>query len=419
MLNTINMKSIIFYKQCLVYIFFSSTLFLGLYLGEDTAGGAIYDYNIHKQTVNKVFSDGLMFGLLNYHNFSNSHSPLFIILLNYLILDNELIGRWIYLIISSLIVIIFYKTLVLKYKNNFLSLFVLSNFFLLSPYFRSYSIWPGDETIALIFLCLSIYFAIRFLQSNNNSLFFLLANVLSLALASYLRPIYCIFSIYFLFAFFINKNFHLRFFIYYFILNIFLAFPAFYYVFILDVKFFSSSLSGFNIINTFALFYLTIFFYLSPFLLFNFKKIITKLNLYNLLLTIVSTIFVIFYFRYEMTTGGGFYLKISELFFNNHFLVYILFPVSFYFCNEFLELKKTKNLILFLLLVFIEIDGFFFMESYDPLFYLLFLTLFNLEINKNFVKELNKRIVFIFTFQLFILFSKFYQLNFINDFKLI
>ncbi len=413
------MKSIIFYKQCLVYIFFTSTLFFGFYLGEDSAGGAIYDYNIHKQTINKVFSEGLIFGLLNYHNFSNSHSPLFIILLNYFIFNNELIGRLVYLFISSSIVIIFYKSLVLKYKNNFLSLFVLSNFFLLSPYFRSYSIWPGDETIALIFLCLSIYFAIRFFKSNRSSLIFLITNVLSLAIASYFRPIYCIFSIYFLFTFFINKNFNFRFFIYYFILNISLAFPAFYYVFILDVKFFSSSLSGFNIINTFALFYLTIFFYLSPFLLFDFKKTITKLNLNNLILTIVSTIFVILYFKYEMTTGGGFYLKISEFFFNNHFLIYLLFPISFYFCNEFLELKKTKNLVLFLLLIFIEIDGFFFMESYDPLFYLLFFTLFDLDINKDLLRNINKRIGFIIIFQLFILFSKFYQLNFINDFKLI
>ena len=45
------MKSTIFYKQCLVYIFFTSILFLGFYLGEDTAGGAIYDYNIHKNMV--------------------------------------------------------------------------------------------------------------------------------------------------------------------------------------------------------------------------------------------------------------------------------------------------------------------------------------------------------------------------------
>lgn len=413
------MKSTVFYKQCLVYIIFTSTLFLGLYFGEDIAGGAIYDYNIHKATIDKVFKDGLLYGLLNYDNFSNSHSPLFIIILNTLISNNELFGRLIFLFISSLIVIIFYKTLILKYKNNFLHLFILSNFFLLSPYFRSYSIWPGDETIALIFICLSIYFGLRFLQSNRNYLIFLFANVLSIAIASYLRPIYCIFSIYFFFIFFINNSFNLRFFIYYLISNIFLAFPAFYYVFILDVKFFSSSLVGFNIVNTFTLFYLTIFFYLTPFLLLDLKKIISRFDLKNFFLSILFTIVVIIYFNYEMSAGGGFYLKISELIFDNYLLVYILFPVAFYSCNEFLELKKTKNLILFLLLIFIEIDGFFFMESYDPFFYILFFTLFDLNINKDLTKDLNKRIIFLFTFQLFLLFSKFYQLNFINDFKLI
>ena len=157
MLNTIYMKSSNFYKQSLVYIFFTSTLFLGLYLGEDTAGGAIYDYNIHLKTIDSVFSNGLSFGLLNYDNFENSHSPIFIVILNYLTLNNELVGRLVYLFISSLIVLVFYKVLTLKYRNNLFGLFILSNFFLISPYFRSYSIWPGDETISLIFLCLSIY----------------------------------------------------------------------------------------------------------------------------------------------------------------------------------------------------------------------------------------------------------------------
>ena len=67
-LNTIIMKSTVFYKQCLVYIIFTSTLFLGLYFGEDIAGGAIYDYNIHKATIDKVFKDGLLYGLLNYQS---------------------------------------------------------------------------------------------------------------------------------------------------------------------------------------------------------------------------------------------------------------------------------------------------------------------------------------------------------------
>ena len=161
------MKSSFFYKQCLIYIFFISTLFLGFYLGEDTAGGAIYDYNIHLKTIDRVYSNGLFFGLLNYDNFENSHSPIFILILNYFTFNNELIGRLIYLLISSLIVLVFYQVLILKYKNNFLGLFILSNFFLLSPYFRSYSIWPIDETISLIFFCLSIYFYFRFIKSKK------------------------------------------------------------------------------------------------------------------------------------------------------------------------------------------------------------------------------------------------------------
>ena len=126
-----------------------------------------------------------------------------------------------------------------------------------------------------------------------------------------------------------------------------------------------------------------------------------------------------FFFDYKISTGGGFYLKLSEFLFNNHILVYIIFPISFYYCNQILELQKIKNLILFLLLIFIEIDGYFFMESYDPLFYILFLILFDLNITKNLTSNINKRITYIFVFQIFLLLTKFYQLNIINTFKLI
>jgi len=413
-LNNIYMKSTIIYKQCLVYLFFTATLFFGFYLNEDLGGGAVYDYNIHKETIHKLFIDGLYFGFLNYDNFSNSHSPLFIMILNFLISNNEIIGRLIYLTISSSIVIVFYKTLALKFKKEFLALFVLSNFFLFSPYFRSYAIWPGDETVALIFFCSSIFFFIKFISSSNKSVIFLILNILSLALASYLRPIYCIFSTYYFFIFLIEGKFNLKIFIFYIVLNLLLAFPAFYYVFILDVNFFSSSIVGFNIINSFTLVYLTIFFYLTPFIFFDLKKIIFKFNLTNFILTILTTIFVILFFNYKMSTGGGFYLKLSEFLFNNHVLVYLLFPISFYYCNQILELQKVKNLILFLLLIFIEIDGFFFMESYDPLFYILFLILFDLDITKNFLVNIKKKICYVFIFQIFLLSTKYYQLYIYN-----
>ena len=196
------MKSTIIYKKIFFYILFIFSLILGFSFDENLSGGAIYDYNIHKKTIENLFSNNLINGLLNYDKFSNSHSPVFIIFLNFLISDNELIGRLIYLIVSSSIVIIFYKKLVLKYKTNLVSLFLLSNFFLLSPYFRSYSIWPGDETIALIFFCFSIYFCLKYTLSNENLTNLVLFNILTLAIASYFRPIYSIFSIFYFFTFF-------------------------------------------------------------------------------------------------------------------------------------------------------------------------------------------------------------------------
>lgn len=409
------MKFTIFYKQSLIFIIFLLSLLIGLHFDENLSGGAINDYNIHKRTIEDLFSKGLTYGLLNYDDFSNTHSPLFIIILNSLISKNELFGRLVYILISSSIVIIFYKTLILKYKLNILPLFILSNFFLLSPYFRSNSIWPGDETIALIFFCFSIYFCLKFVLSKKNFSLFIILNIVFLAIASYLRPVYCIFSIFYFFVFFLNHKFDLRVFLLYLILNILLAFPAFYYVFILDVNFFISYFKAFNIVTSIALVYLTIFFYITPFIFLDISNTILRFNLINLILTIFSSIIVLLYFNYGWSAGGGFYYSLSEFLFKNNILVYIFFPIAFYVCNQILELNKINNLILFILLIIIEVDGHFYMESYDPLFYILIFTLFDLKITKTLFNNLNQKIYFIFFFQIFLLATKIFQLYVINQ----
>ncbi len=125
------MKCTTFYKQVFIYILFLSSLLFGFYLNEDLAGGAIYDYNFHTNIVEILFSESIIYGLLNYEN-AGSHSPLFIILLKFLTQQSELIGRLIYLIFSSFIVVIFYKILKLRFEANSLLIFLLSNFFFFS-----------------------------------------------------------------------------------------------------------------------------------------------------------------------------------------------------------------------------------------------------------------------------------------------
>ena len=63
-----------------IYLFFLSTLFFGLYFNEDFAGGAKYDFLIHKVAV-EAFIDNFNYAFLNYDQFGNDHSPIYILFL--------------------------------------------------------------------------------------------------------------------------------------------------------------------------------------------------------------------------------------------------------------------------------------------------------------------------------------------------
>ena len=183
----------------LIYLFFCATLFIGFYFNENSSGGSIFDFNIHLRTVN-YFNDGIYEGLLNYDKYKNSHSPIFIIFLKYLISYNLNLGISLYIIICSTVPLIFYFACKEKFKSQkLLIVFYLSQFFILSPYFRSSAIWPGDENVSILFLLISIFYYIKFCSSDqkNNKYKYIFLNIIFLALASYFRPIYSLFSIFF------------------------------------------------------------------------------------------------------------------------------------------------------------------------------------------------------------------------------
>jgi len=404
------MKSTKISKQFIIYILFILTLLVGFFLNEDIAGGAKYDFELHKLAIN-FFTDDFKYALLNYDKIGNTHSPVFIIFLKSLLETNEIAGRVIYLIISSLLPLIFFLILKFKYKKDIFLLFLISNIVFLSPYYRATSIWPGDETLSLIFFSISIIFFLRFKEGKKNPIKNknILFNVIFLAAASYLRPIYCIFSIYFFYELIKSNNKKNLF--YYISLNILLSLPAFYYVFILDVNFFLKSISSFNVINSITLTYLTIFFYLIPFLFLNYKKLaLHKFNNKDILITISASIIVLIFFNYQMSAGGGFFYYLSLFISKSNFLIYLIFPFAFYFCNYFLNIKKKENLILLIILIFLEIDGQFYVETYDPLFIILLFSLFNIDIKKFFFNSKKiKNISLIYTFMFFVLVLKFVQ----------
>ena len=203
-----------------VFIVLYLSVIIGFILNEDSAGGAIQDYSFHLG-VREFFLNDTLYGLKNYLETKAVHSPIFIIFLKYLLFLGEDLGRLVFLNFCVLIVFLFFICLKKIYNVNTTFLFLVSNFFLLSPYFRSSAIWPGDENLALIFFICSIYFYNSFFKKKDDSgkLISIFFNVFFLALAAYFRPVYALFSFFYFYQL-ILKNFNLNFLLFYIVVNL-------------------------------------------------------------------------------------------------------------------------------------------------------------------------------------------------------
>ena len=406
----INSKRIFYF-----YISLYLTLLIGFYFNEDFAGGYKVDYLIYKN-ITSVFILDLKNSLIFYEKFGIDTSPIFILLLTYIckIFTNDTFVRFLNLNFSLILPYLFFLCLKIKYvdtKKYLLSL--LPAIIFISPYFRSSSIWVGPENLSIIFFLASVYFFLRH-ENEKQNLSFILLNVFFLALTAYIRPIYSLFSIYFFLKFYYNIKFSKNL-TYYILFNILLSLPAFYYIFILDVNFFGAALSvgiGFaNHINQFAITISIIFFYSIPILLNNYKNYfdIKNYKIINLAFSIVFIYLVITYFNYEerfseVIYGGGIFYKFSNLIFKSNYFFYLIVFISFNILAISLlkdnkNIDKFFNLILLLVLIFLEPDGFYFHETYDPLLYLVFLLLINSQQFLLFVEKLNfKNLIILFSF---------------------
>ncbi len=396
-------------KFIFISIFCYLSLILGFILNEDSAGGALYDYNFHLD-VRDFFLKDTFDALKNFSDIKSYHSPIFYIFLKYLLFTGETFGRLLFLHISVLIPVIFYFTLKKKISNNNMLIFYISCFFFLSPYFRSIAIWPGDENLALLFFIFSIYFYFSFFKSDNEmaKLLNITLNIFFLALASYFRPNYCFFSLFFFFEF-VLKKFNFKYLIIYTVSSFILALPAVYYVFFMNAYFVEGSFIKFNLINSFPLTYTVFFFFLIPFIILDKDNILKnfKPNLLNLFICFLLSVIVFFFFNYDLEYGGGVFYILQKKFISGNIGISLIFFISLFISNYFLEIKNIKNLILIFSLLLFEIDAYFFMETFDPLFLICVLLLFDTKNLNKFFKNLSlKKINFIFIYLFFFYVAK-------------
>jgi len=108
--------------------------------------------------------------------------------------------------------------------------------------------------------------------------------------------------------------------------------------------------------------------------------------------------------------GGGIFLHISNFLMGNNYLFYFILPFFVFFTLNILKIKLINNLIVILILLLITPQYHIFHKYYDPLVFVLCLTIINLNLKRDFFTK--KRFLAIS----YLLFFSHYLISFINTY---
>ena len=394
------------------------SIYTGFFFNENITLGPKLDFE-HALKQVEIFEKDFNYAFFNFDKIEHSTriSPIFILILFFLkkIFNDIDLVRFLLMNIILFNQLVFYNCL--KYstlKNIFQKkiLFIISTSIFLSPSFRANSIWPESSMLGLLFFLFSIYFFLRFKKNYNFNFIFL--NIFFLSLASYIRPSFCVFAFYFFLEYFLylykTKDFLKKLSLITFS-NLILAFPAFYYVFILDIFFISYGGLSNNYFNKVSIITTIVFFHITPIFLFFYDyKFKMNKDFYIILISIISLMIISKNFDYNLdNTGGGIILHLSNYIFDDNKLFFLVYLFSFFFMIKISIISINSNFILFLILLLITPQYHIFHKYYDPLVLILFLTVF-----KNNLKErkINKNLLII---SIFLFYISIYSAHLVNN----
>lgn len=387
-------------KDRILPILFIISFIIGFFVGEDTLGGGKHDYLYHEKYFFKFFENFnetyRNFGVdLSNENVRNS--PIFYIIFSFLLkfgFTIELL-KYFNLIIIIPITIFFYKCIDIKYpkSTNQIKLLLVSILFL-SPTIRTLLIWPYPFIWGFAFFIISIYFYLKFNEVTNNSEKFKLSifNVFFLAISSYFTPNFAIFSMFYIYKFYLSFGFSKKI-VNLIILNIVLALPAIFFLISKDFYLFKSdgvavnTFTKFNIANKIVIITSFIFLFFLPLFpkISEYKYYIRNFfNSFRDLSFIVIFIFLnIYFYDFIDNAGGGIFYHLSKLLLDNSLILYLIFSISI-FLFYILKIYNPNNIIIFIVLLMYNMQFSIYYKYFDPL--LIFIFLFFLEFRqKNFV----------------------------------
>ena len=377
-------------KNKLLYIFLSISIFLGFYLGEDSSGsgGFIADFN---NTLK--YLDNLNLGFKEYFKEGVAHFPLHYYLESKIlnIVHDLDILRLVYVSISLCIPVLFYNSLKIKFetidKNN---LFIFSLIIFLMPSFRSGAIWANSQLTALLFFLIALFYFCKWEKQKDfkrlNAYLFL--QILFLSLAVYSRQLYAIVFLYMVYLYYLRLD--LKIFFLACIVILIFSLPGFYFISLLPSTLtltFTSQIHDSIVVNLSILsFYLLpIYFFLFidqklEFISFDKSKIFLFFSL--------NFIFFLFcfWFYYNFKLGGGYFIKLSAILFDNLYFFYLTSFMGLLFCFMICFENKENIIILFLLVTGISSYQIF-QKYFEPMFLMIFFILMKTRVSEIFLSK--------------------------------
>ena len=363
-------------SKTIIYILFILSLFVGLIFQENSAGGAIHDINHLLPYIDK-FQEGFKTGMEYYLNNINIHSPFFFILISYLnnLFNNIFYTEILYILISSVLPILFYRILKIKFDYNKNLLFLVSCLIFISPYFRSSAIWLLGDNLALIFFSISIIYYLKFSNDKNNRNFYLC--ITAIIICCYIRYYYALFYFFYLFSVYreINNKFFLIILTYSFIISI----PAFFYIYLI--------VNNYNFIDT-------VYTY-------------SKLNYFGNIFTILSIIlFYIFPFiTSDLKTIKKHYLENKKEIIFLSFPLIIIYFLDIIFNNNLIDFSPLGGGVFNKLLNLIELD----LKISLLTISIISILILNFYLRTKFIKNYTLMALFILSFPMYTLFQKYFD----------
>ena len=368
-------------SKTIIYILFILSLFVGLIFQENSAGGAVHDINHLLPYIDK-FQEGFKTGMQYYLNNINIHSPFFFILISYLnnLFDNIFYTEILYILISSVLPILFYRILKIKFDYNKNLLFLVSCLIFVSPYFRSSAIWLLGDNLALIFFSISIIYYLKFSNDKNNRNLYLC--ITAIIICCYIRYYYALF--YFFYLLIVYREINSKFFFIVLTYSFFISIPAFFYIYLIvnnynfiDTVYTYSKLNYFG--NIFTILSI-ILFYIFPFITSD-LKIIKKHYLENkkeiifLSFPLIIIYFLDIIFNNNLIDfsplGGGVFIKLLNLIeLDLKISLLTISIITILILNFYLRTKLIKNYTLMALFILSFPMYTLFQKYFDPLIYI-------------------------------------------------